>query len=184
MSPSPLGSEVLPPGPPTRRCRLQVRRCDSRRSGVELEPFVSPRSVGLAGGPFRSSRRPGERSPPGPSPVARAGPGAGPRVSERRGTARGSNAPAVAPDAFQVPAAGTAGPPQLPARPRAPGAHLRSLHPGRARSSGLHRELRAREGGAAAKASGRWSPLAEDSGSRRAVGGGWRARAGDAGVRW
>nr|XP_034491082.1 zinc finger protein 883-like [Marmota flaviventris] len=78
MSPSPLGSGVLPPGPPTRRCRLQVRRCDSRRSGVELEPFVSPRSVVLAGGPVRSFSRPGERSPRGPRPVARAGPGAGP----------------------------------------------------------------------------------------------------------
>lgn len=45
MSSSPLGSGVLPPGPPTRRGRLQVRRCDSRQS-LGLEPFVSPQLGG------------------------------------------------------------------------------------------------------------------------------------------
>lgn len=45
VSPSPLGSGVLPPGPPTRRGGLQVRRCDSRRS-LGLEPFVSPQLRG------------------------------------------------------------------------------------------------------------------------------------------
>nr|XP_014332876.1 PREDICTED: uncharacterized protein LOC106700725 [Bos mutus] len=55
LSPSPLGSGVLPPGPPTRRGRLQVRRCDSRQS-LGLEPFVSPQLGG--------SRR--RRCPPPP----------------------------------------------------------------------------------------------------------------------
>ncbi|CAK7303756.1 hypothetical protein VULLAG_LOCUS10650 [Vulpes lagopus] len=69
MSSSPLGSEVLPPGPPTRHGRLQVRRCDSRRS-LGLEPFVSPQLRG----PGKGLRPPlpslPERSPAGTCPVA------------------------------------------------------------------------------------------------------------------
>lgn len=87
MSPSPLGSGVLPPGPPTWRGRLQVRRCDSRRS-LGLEPFVSPQ-------PRESGKRlrppvPSfpERSPAGTRPVAGAETAA--RLGVRESWARGA----------------------------------------------------------------------------------------------
>lgn len=94
MSSSPLGSEVLPPGPPTRRGRLQVRRCDSRRS-LGLEPFVSPQLRG----PGKGLRPPlpslPERSPAGTCPVAGAESALCPERGKRKlGPRRGSPRPA------------------------------------------------------------------------------------------
>ena len=70
LSPSPLGSGVLPLGPPTRRGRLQLRRCDSRQS-LGLEPFVYPQ----LGGSRRLRCPPPaplpERSPEGIQPWSR-----------------------------------------------------------------------------------------------------------------
>lgn len=125
MSPSPLGSGVLPPGPPTWRGRLQVRRCDSRRS-LGLEPFVSPQ--------LRESRkrlRPPllsfpERSPARTRPVAGAESAARPGVRESwaRGAVRPAGPSARLPCLPQQPRPGS----QIPA----PAGEGRTLpaHPG------------------------------------------------------
>lgn len=94
MSPSPLGSGVLPPGPPTWRGRLQVRRCDSRRS-LGLEPFVSPQLCESG----KRLRLPllsfPERKPAGTHPVAGAETAVRPGVRESQARGAGLSNPPV-----------------------------------------------------------------------------------------
>lgn len=67
VSPSPLGSGVLPRRPPTWSGRLQVRRCDSRRC-LGFKPLSPSSSVGF--GRRLCSPLP-ERSPAGIQPSGR-----------------------------------------------------------------------------------------------------------------